>query len=152
VTKEDFCFERDYFPDFLMRQADVAEISKKNLWAVMCKWPEIVQEKLKGQADISVGTVGERVSGSVLGKKFSIDFSVQACVTVSMIEAVLSVPAARSQVPVEVGRFWIAPSGQILSRSNETLLEGEDDGEEGFLSEDLLIAVLRKVMQAPLTL
>lgn len=152
MTKEDFCFDRDYFPDFLERQEDVAEISKKNLWSIMHEWPGIVQQKLNGRAHISVGAIGERVSGSVLGKDFSIYFGVKACVTVSLIEAVISVSAVSTQAPVEIGRFLIAPSGQVLSDSNETLLEGEDDGEEGYLSEDLLIAVLRKVMQSPVTL
>lgn len=152
MTKEDFCFDRDYFPEFLSRQADVADICKENLWAVMSKWPEIVRCKMNGQAEISVGSIGERVSGSVLGKKFSIDFGVKSCVTVSLIEAVISVPTASTHAPVEIGRFLVAPSGQILSDSNETLLEGEEDGEEGFLSEDLLIAVLRKVMECPVKL
>ncbi|WP_281691047.1 hypothetical protein [Pseudomonas sp. PARCl1] len=156
MTKNDFDFDREFFFDLLERRHDATIIAKRSLWKLFDHWGEISENRLNGMVHISLGNIGERILGKVLEREFFIDVVARACVTCVMLEVILSVPALRDGVPVEIARFLVAPNNEILSSENETIFaEAPDtylylndaDLDESVRSYDVLIAVLRKVME-----
>lgn len=159
MTKEDFEFDRADFADFLERRDLAAENAKRDLWNIFGCWVRLSEDKLGGRVKIFLGEVGERVTGNVLGRSFHIDVGVQACETCSMLEVVLSTPSLAGGHLAEIDRFLIAPSGEIFSSDNETVFscaepsyiyDEFDLSDSDTRSYDILIAVLRKVIKAPL--
>ena len=161
LTEGDFEFDRESFSDFLERRDHSARVAIRDLWTLMGRWPALASSMLGGRAEIDVGEIGDRVTGKVLGKSFFIDAAPMSCETCVMTEVLVSAPALGGGCNVEICRFLVAPDGSILSNdSNSTLhqvqesyvYENDMQLDEDLRSYDVLIAVLRKVMSAPLTI
>lgn len=149
MKKTDFNLELDYFPELLSLRSTGLSQLKKWLWLSLREWPAVAESKLGGYASVAVDEASQQIIGEVLGKRFVLDFSFRACDTVSLIEVVLSMPCISSQARNEISRFLVAPSGEILSLDNETLLEIKDEGDDDHIRVSLLYAILRKVMNHP---
>ena len=149
MKKADFNLELDYFPELLNLRSTGLDQLKTWLWLSLREWPAVAESNLAGQASVAVDEASQRVTGEVLGKRFILDFSFRACDTVSLIEVVLSLPCISSQAPHEISRFLVAPSGEVLSLENDTLLEIKDEGDDDHIRVSLLYAILRKVMNHP---
>ncbi|MBI6883983.1 hypothetical protein [Pseudomonas putida] len=148
MQKSDFDFDRDGFPNILGRNHRGLGIAQRQLWETMGSWEQFAPNLLGGKVTVAIGQLGERVIGRVLDKNFYIDFGVFADDSVAAVEAVVSVPKLSDGTPAEIARFLFAPGGKILSSQKETLWDGDED----FLSYELLIAIVRKVTQAPLVI
>lgn len=142
----DFNLEPDYFPELLSLRNTGLDQLKAWLWLSLREWPAVAESNLGGQVSVTVDETFQQVTGEVLGKRFVLDFSFRACDTVSLIEVVLSLPCISSQARHEISRFLVAPSGEVLSLENETLLEIKDEGDDDHIRVSLLYAILRKVM------
>nr|WP_314877337.1 hypothetical protein [uncultured Pseudomonas sp.] len=149
MNKEDFNFEAGYFPELLDLRSTGLEQLKNWLWLLLREWPAVAESTLASQASILIDETAQQVQGKVLGKPFILDFSFRACDTVSIIEVVLALPGVSTNSLCEISRFLIAPSGEVLSLENETLLETQDEGDDEHIRVSLLYAILRKVMSHP---
>lgn len=148
MQKSDFEFDRDSFPNNLGRSHRGLANAQRRLWETMGYWQGFAPNLLGGKVTVAIGEIGERVIGRVLDKNFFIDFGVFADDSTAAVEAVVSLPKLSDGTPAEVARFLFTPGGQILSSQKETLWDGDED----FLSYELLIAIVRKVTQAPLVI
>ncbi|WP_210668968.1 hypothetical protein [Pseudomonas protegens] len=146
MNKCDFEYDQESFSEVFKRQADSADAALRKLWAAFDCWPEFANKVLQGKADLSLGALGDRVSGAILGKRFQIDFAAISSEGLGLVEAVISTPSITDQSPVEIGRIMVSPEGDIISMENEILLSGEDASQ----SNALLISIASKVMQAQL--
>ncbi|AEJ11849.1 MULTISPECIES: hypothetical protein [Pseudomonas] len=144
----DFEDDLESFSEKFKRHAESSEAALRKLWAIFDRWPAFADNALEGKADLSLGTLGDRVSGNVLGKRFQIDFAAVSSEGLGLVEAVISVSSVKDASPVEVGRFLTSPEGDIISTENEILLTSDNAAQ----SSALLIAVVNKVMQAPQSL
>ncbi|EPN6728698.1 hypothetical protein GEV41_11215 [Pseudomonas putida] len=144
MNKYDFQYDQESFSESFKRHAESYDAALRKLWAAFDNWPAFAEKVLGGKAELSLGALGDRVSGHVLGKRFQIDFAAVSSEGLGLVEAVISVSSIKDASPVEVARFFSSPEGDIISVANEILMTSDDSSQ----SNALLIAVVNKVMQA----
>ncbi len=145
VKQSDFAFDNDRFKGALGTNSRKLAVARQLLLNTISHWSGFTQSMLGGNATIVIDEQTKNISGTVLGKNFSITFGVLATDEFCRIEAIIFSPSTQAGRAAEVGRFYLGPDGTVYSGDNEVLLSEHEE----FLSYALLTAVLRKVVSTP---
>jgi len=145
VNKSDFAFDTDRYENVIAKYDRGLQSARSRLNELLNLWPEFVQDYFKNRAVINIQDSDHRVTGSILGKEFTLEFGSLVDLDDSYIEAVLWVPAMGTGKAVELGRFLFTVKGAVLSTSKEELLGWEDEHQYF----NLLVTIFRKVLSTP---
>ena len=148
VNKSDFAFDTDRYENLVAKYDRGLQSARRHLNDLLNQWPELVREYFPNRAVINVDDLVHRVTGSILGKEFTLEFGALVDPEDSFIEAVLWVPAVGSGKAVELGRFLFTVKGTVLSAEKDELLSWEDEHQYF----NLLAAIYRKVLSTPAVL
>ncbi|TRZ62292.1 hypothetical protein DZA28_21030 [Pseudomonas alloputida] len=148
MNKSDFAFDTDRYENVIAKYDRGLQSARRRLNDLLNLWPEFVRDYFQNRAVINIGDSANRVTGSILGKEFTLEFGSLVDLEDSFIEAVLWVPAVGSGNAVELGRFLFTVKGAVLSADKEELL-GWEDQHQYF---NLLAAIFRKVLSTPAVL
>ena len=145
MEKLDFEFDMERTERELLRGQNGLQSASVRLWEAIEDWPGLVQNYYSKVATIDISRDSEKLTGTVLGKSFSLAFGVVSEAGTGHVEVILWVPTLLSNEKVELGRFLVTPYGDVLTKEKEQLLGRQDE----FLSYKLLTSILRKVAATP---
>lgn len=148
MNKSDFAFDTDRYEDLVARHDRGLQSARRRLNDLLHRWQEFERDYFHNRGVINIHDSAHRVTGSILGKEFTLEFGTLVDLEECYIEAVLWVPAVSTGNPVEIGRFLFTVKGAVLSEEKEELLGLEDENQYF----NLLAAVYRKVLTTPAVL
>lgn len=148
MNKSDFAFDTNRYENVIAKYDRGLQSARRRLNDLLNLWPEFVRDYFQNRAVINIEDSARRVTGSILGKEFTIEFGSVVDPEDSFIEAVLWVPAVGTGKAVELGRFLFTVKGAVLSADKEELLGWEDEHQYF----NLLAAIFRKVLSTPAVL
>lgn len=148
MNKSDFAFDTDRYENLVARHDRGLQSARRRLDDLLSRWQEFVRDYFQNRGVIKIDDSVHRVTGSILGKEFILEFGALVDLEESFIEAVLWVPAVSTGKAVEIGRFLFTVKGAVLSAEKEELIGLEDENQYF----NLLAAIFRKVLSTPAVL
>lgn|GEM_PF-6478279 len=144
MHKMDVDFDRVDFCNSLTRITSSLEMAENHLWTLIEAWPQFAQSILQGHAHVGIDKKARAVSGSFLGKDFTITIAPVAGEGFCSLEAAVFLGTQPHCSGCLIGVFCIDHNGDVKDTSGQVILSSEVDAQ----SCDLFVAITRKVLAA----
>ncbi|MGO0684796.1 hypothetical protein [Pseudomonas fulva] len=142
MHKMDVDFDRVAFVDSLTRISSSLEMAENHLWTLIEAWPQFAISILKGRAQVGIDKKSRTVTGSFLGKDFTITIAPVAGQGFCFMEAAVFAGTQSHCSDCLIGLFRIDHNGDVKDASGQVILSSEVDSQ----SCDLFVAITRKVL------
>lgn len=142
MKKSDFDYDSDEFKNLISRTAHSYKRATDRYLELVETWKHFSPNEFGGEVSFEVDREQSRVSGRVIGQKFTIRSSLLVTNQSVYLRAAITVCDVLIDADTEIGSFLVSPNGSVHSEDGDMLI----DRNQHMIEYSLLVAVLRRVL------
>ena len=140
----DFDYDEDNFAKDLHKAQTGFQKAKEHFFDLVEHWQQLTEARFSSYLRISGESVSNKASGDVLGKPFTLHLSQICKGDHGLAVVLLSLTDNVKGTSLELDRFYINVSGDVVTEEGKVLLDSRDDK----ASIRLFYAILRRILKA----